>query len=563
MQLETQLAAAHAGSSSATEGDAQAVVNQTIDQALVKDASARLLDLSSDAILMRDASNRIIYWNRGAELLYGYSREEVLGHETFTLLKQQFPQPFEEVMEALWREGHWEGELGQTRRDGSRITVLTRWVLDRAPMAEDRPATILVINTDITARKQAEMDAHCLADLAPIFTGAADAQEMMWQVACAVAAHLSVNRAGFATFDEARQQATIHRDFADDVPSIAGAYQMWWLGSALMRDLHAGKLLIIDDVQTDPRTAHTYTQVLGPGGMRSVALVPLLRNGRCVAGLFVTHDVPHPWAEREIDLLRTVAERTWLAVESARVQAETQALNTTLEARVTERTHALNQSREQLRQLTAYVDRTREDERSRIAREVHDELGGALTVLKMSLAQVMKRVEPDVSVRPRLEDMRAQIDALVQAVRRISYDLRPSMLDDFGLLAAMEWQALEWQRRTDITCRLVFVPDLQVDLSDRSRTAVFRAFQESLTNIARHSHATEVVVTAELAAGQLVLTVKDNGKGIGEDALHSAKSLGLMGMRERMREVNGDVEITSVAGEGVTVTLRVPLVNQM
>ena len=95
-------------------------------------------------------------------------------------------------------------------------------------------------------------------------------------------------------------------------------------------------------------------------------------------------------------------------------------------------------------------------------------------------------------------------DALVQAVRRISYDLRPSMLDDFGLLAAMEWQALEWQRRTDITCRLVFVPDLQVDLSDRRRTAVFRAFQESLTNIARHSHATEVVVTAELAAGQLV-----------------------------------------------------------
>lgn len=558
-QLEARLAAQQASDHTAREGDAHAALNQAIDTAVVKDASIRLLDLSSDAILMRDASNRTIYWNRGAALLYGYSREEVLGRETFTLLKQRFPQPFETIMETLWREGHWEGELEQTRRDGSHITVLTRWVLDRAPAAGGGTATILVINTDITARKQAEMDAHFLADLSQIFASTIDAQELLWQVSCAIAAHLSVNRAGFATFDESRQQAIIHRDYADGVPSIAGAYQLWWLGSSLMHDLHAGKLLVIDDVLTDPRTTQAYTQVVGPGGMRSVVLVPLLRAGRCVAGLFVTRDEPHEWMEREIELLRTVAERTWVAVESARVQAEMQALNTTLEARVVERTDALNRSREQLRQLSSYVERTREDERARIAREVHDELGGALTVLTMSLSQIMKRVEPDAGVRPRLEDMRAQINALVQAVRRISYELRPSMLDDFGLLAAMEWQAHEWQRRTGIACRLAFEPDMRVDLNDRSRTAVFRAFQESLTNIARHSQASEAVVSVNFADGQLVVMVKDNGRGISEDALHSNKSLGLMGMRERMREVAGDVKITSLAGEGVTVTLRVPL----
>lgn len=520
-------------------------------------SQARLLDLSSDAILMRDANNRIIYWNRGAELLYGYSREEVLGRETFTLLKQHFPQPFEEVMATLWREGHWEGELGQTCRDGRHVTVLTRWVLDHAPETENRSATILVINTDITARKLAELDTRFLADLSQIFAGTIDVQELMGQVASAIAVHLAVNRAGFATFDEARQQATIHRDYAAGAPSIAGTYQMWWLGSAIMRELHTGKPLVVNDVLSDERTARAFTNMLEPNGMRSVAMAPLLRMGRSVAGLFVTRAETHEWSEREIELLRTVAERTWVAVESARLQTETQALNTTLEARVAERTDALNRSREQLRQLSAYVERAREDERSRIAREVHDELGGALTVLKMSLSQIMKRVEPDAGVRPRLEDLRQQIDGLVQSVRRISYDLRPSMLDDFGLLAAMEWQANEWQRRTGIACRLAFNPDMQVELSDRSRTAVFRAFQEALTNIARHSHATEAVISAHVADEQLVITVKDNGHGISEEALHSTKSLGLMGMRERMREVAGDVEITN--GEGVTVTLRVPV----
>jgi len=298
--------------------------------------------------------------------------------------------------------------------------------------------------------------------------------------------------------------------------------------------------------------------VLEPGGLRSVLAVPLLRMGRCVAAFFVSQSRPHEWTTAEMDLLRTVAERAWLAVESARLQSETQALNATLEARVAERTEALNHSHEQLRQLSAHVEHTREDERTRIAREVHDELGGALTVLKMSLAQVNKRMEPDAAIRARLEDMRAQIDALVQTVRRISYDLRPSMLDDFGLLAAMEWQAHEWQRRTGIQCRLAIGPDMQVDLSDRCRTAVFRAFQESLTNVARHSQATEVNVSVQVS-DELILTVQDNGKGINQEKMKGSKSMGLVGMRERMREVGGDVEIASIAGKGVSVTLRVPL----
>jgi PAS domain S-box-containing protein len=648
---------------------------------------ARLLDLSSDAIIMRDENDRITYWSRGAEQMYGYAREEVLGQVVFTLLKVRFPQPLEEIKQILWREGHWEGELGQTRKDGSQITVLTRWIVDRAPERDGKPPAVLVINTDITERKRTdqalrenqemlalamrggrigawwrdietnavwwsheleeifglppggfegseagfyefvhpddrpavsqaveraiasqtdyavefrffradgrlgwmdgrgratydadgkpqrlygigiditerkrdEMDARFLADLSRIFSGNTDPQELMWQVSHKLAGHLSANRAGFCTFADVTREVVIHREYCDGVSSMAGAYRIDWMDARLIRSLNAGELLTINDTKHDPRTAPVYKAFLAHRAVDAVVLVPLLRMGRCVAGLFVARGKPQEWTAAEIDLLRTVAERTWLAVESARVQTETHAMNAILEARVAERTEALNQSREELRRLSAYVERTREDERTRIAREVHDELGGALTVLKMSLAQVAKRVDGNASAGERLDDMRAQIDSLVQNVRRISYDLRPSMLDDFGLLAAMEWQAHEWERRTGIACRLDFAPEALVELDDRSRTAVFRAFQESLTNIARHAQATEAVVSIQLIDGLMLLMVQDNGQGIRPEAMQSNKSLGLVGMRERMREVGGDVEIASVAGQGVTVTLRVPL----
>jgi signal transduction histidine kinase len=316
--------------------------------------------------------------------------------------------------------------------------------------------------------------------------------------------------------------------------------------------------MVINDAQSDPRTAGAYPQTYAPVGLRAILSVPMMRNGQWMASLWVADTQPREWTEHDIDILKTVAERAWVAVESARVQAETKALNTTLEARVNERTRALQESQAQLRQLTAYVARTREDERSRIAREVHDELGGALTVLKMSLAQITKRLNPDVNVGARLDDLRRQIDVLVQSVRRISYDLRPSMLDDFGLFATMEWQAQEWSERTGIPIQLDLPRGADMSLNDKTRTAVFRVFQESLTNIARHAHATRVDVATTVEDAFLALRVQDNGNGMRPEALQNSASLGLIGMRERMREVGGDVEISSVLGKGTTVVIRVP-----
>lgn len=235
-------------------------------------------------------------------------------------------------------------------------------------------------------------------------------------------------------------------------------------------------------------------------------------------------------------------------------------LNATLETRVAERTLELAQSHEQLRELSAYVLRAREEDRTRIAREVHDELGGALTVLKMSLARAARGRTADVEFNMHTQDMSAQIDDMVKMVRRIASDLRPSILDDFGLVAAMEWQAQEWGQRTGITCRLdaSLVPE-DLQLGSECRTAMFRVFQESLTNVARHARATRVAATLQLDDDQLVLTVQDNGRGIDAALLINSKSLGLLGMRERVREVGGTFDIHSAPGQGTTVRVQVPL----
>jgi PAS domain S-box-containing protein len=237
-------------------------------------------------------------------------------------------------------------------------------------------------------------------------------------------------------------------------------------------------------------------------------------------------------------------------------------LNTSLEARVAERTMELAQSREQLRELSAYVVRMREEERTRISREVHDQLGGALTVLKMSLARTARLREGDDELVAQFNDMRTQADGVVKMVRRIASDLRPSVLDDFGLAAAMEWQAQEWSQRTGIACRLdsSLMPE-SVALDTEQRTAVFRVFQESLTNVARHAHATTVMATLSVEADRLVLVVQDNGQGIDPSAAATHKSMGLLGMRERIREVGGNFEISSRLGQGVTVRVTVPLRN--
>ncbi|MBT4822518.1 MAG: PAS domain S-box protein [Lentisphaerae bacterium] len=233
---------------------------------------------------------------------------------------------------------------------------------------------------------------------------------------------------------------------------------------------------------------------------------------------------------------------------------------------VTERKEAqeaLEKSRGELRQLAARLEVIREEERTVIAREIHDELGHELTILKMDLAWVRKRLNDETVALPRdalLERIEATIAATentIQSVRRIASDLRPPVLD-LGIVAAIEWEGENFERHTGIRC-LIRAAAVEATLTPERETVVFRVFQEILTNVARHAEASEVDVCFDVIPDGLSFQVKDNGKGISDDDLNRTTSLGLLSMRERVEAINGTFSITGQCGQGTTVTVELAL----
>lgn len=233
-----------------------------------------------------------------------------------------------------------------------------------------------------------------------------------------------------------------------------------------------------------------------------------------------------------------------------------------LEAEIAERKRIeeeVKTSRERLRNLSGHLQTVREEERKGLAREIHDELGQALTILKLNLTLLQSESDPgNETVPARLSMMLQLVDATIQSVKRLITALRPLVLDDLGLTAAIEWQADEFQERTGIPCEVSIIPaDITVD-PDRS-IALFRILQETLTNIARHAGAGGASVFLRVSQGDLVLTVSDNGRGMTPEEANDPKSFGLIGIRERADYWGGNVDIDAMPGHGTAVTVRIPV----
>jgi signal transduction histidine kinase len=216
-------------------------------------------------------------------------------------------------------------------------------------------------------------------------------------------------------------------------------------------------------------------------------------------------------------------------------------------------------SREELRSLSHHLQTVREEERTAIAREVHDELGQLLTALKMDVSWLGGKLpEEQHQLVKKTREMAKHIDETIKTVQKISAELRPGILDDLGLIAAIEWQAKEFQKRTGIICE--FRGTLEGDKLDRSRsTALFRIFQETLTNIYRHAEATRAWLTLTERDNELIATVTDNGKGITKKQISNPTSLGFIGMRERVRYFGGEVTINRIQDGGTTIEVIIPL----
>lgn len=219
---------------------------------------------------------------------------------------------------------------------------------------------------------------------------------------------------------------------------------------------------------------------------------------------------------------------------------------------------ALRQSRRELRDMAAYREQEREQERKAIAREIHDELGQLLAAMRMDVSQLRQRCGSTEQVQPILADLNMLVERTFEVVRSLATSLRPSALD-LGLVVALEWLVEDFSLRWDIRCQL-HVSGLEVELDDMHSTTFFRVVQESLTNIAKHAKASQVSINMAFSAERVCVTIEDNGQGFDPaDLSRQRNRFGLLGMRERVLALNGQIDITSKATEGTRIAIAVPM----
>jgi signal transduction histidine kinase len=221
----------------------------------------------------------------------------------------------------------------------------------------------------------------------------------------------------------------------------------------------------------------------------------------------------------------------------------------------------LRSSQEQMRRLAASLQTAREEERADLARELHDDLGQTLTALKLELARTaaaLKDVRLDPPVMDRLQSLVGLVEIGVAMVKRLATKLRPPALDHLGLAEAIRWEAATFRSRSGLRCHVV-AANSRTALTAKQQTALFRIFQEALTNVVRHAQASAVRVRLTEAHGVFELRVSDNGRGITRAEIADAESIGLLGMRERARQAGATLKIASASGKGTVVTVSVAL----
>ncbi|HEV3327162.1 MAG TPA: GAF domain-containing protein [Puia sp.] len=227
-------------------------------------------------------------------------------------------------------------------------------------------------------------------------------------------------------------------------------------------------------------------------------------------------------------------------------------------SRLKDAENLLKQSEEDLRDLASNLQNVREEERTSISREIHDELGQQLTAIKLDVSWLDRKIQGDAIIKERIGGILSMLTEMIHTIRRISTQLRPSILDDLGLVEALRWQVRDFQKRGGIGIQFE-CPEESLKLEAGVTTGLFRIFQEALTNIARHAEATAVSAFLLKEDGQLVLTITDNGKGFDLHAAKKKKTLGLLGMKERTLMMKGAYEISSQPGSGTSLRVSVPL----
>ncbi|MGC1174716.1 PAS domain-containing sensor histidine kinase [Polaromonas sp.] len=457
---------------------------------------AGVLDSAMDAIITVDEQQNIILYNRAAEKIFGWPREEVLHQSLHRLIPDRFRQDHAQYVARF-------GTTGATSRRMGTLNVIyglrangEEFPLDASISHLDTPDGKLftVILRDITERLQAQEE-HLR--LAALLDSAMD---------------------GIITVNEA-QSIVLYNRAAEKIFGWPGEQA---LGQPLNK--------LIPERFRASHGAHI--QRFSATGVTSRRM----GDGTVIYGL------------------RASGEEFPMDASISQLGTADGMLYTVILRDVTERVRA----QEERIAFAAAVNLAREEEKTRVARELHDELAQSMTALKMDTIWVRDNTLPaSGAANAKLTDMLAMVDGMVASTRRIAADLRPLLLDDLGLLAAIEWLAHNFIQRTGVSCTLSADEDLE--LQEPYATAVFRIVQEALANVAKHADATQVTVAIDMLPGVISLTVHDNGRGFSTEEPRKPQSLGLMGLQERALLLKGTVDIHSAPGQGTRVEVSIPL----
>jgi PAS domain S-box-containing protein len=459
-----------------------------------------LLDSAMDAIITADHGQNIVLYNRAAEIIFGWSAAEMMGQPLTRLIPERFRAGHEAHVARF-------GATGVTsRRMGARNVVYglrssgEEFPIDASISHLDTPEgkVYTVILRDVTERVRAEQEQARMAQrLSGLLDSAMD---------------------GIITVDE-QEKIVLYNRAAEKIFGWPGAQMMGRRLDALLPERYRA-------------AHHEHIRRFAATGVSS----------RRMGGSAVIHG------------LRASGEEFPMDASISQLNTGDGKLFTVILRDVTERVRA----QEDLAAFAAQASAIREQEKSRVARELHDELAQSLTALKMDAIWSRDNLHGDPGgVRAKLEEMLVMLDASVAATRRIAADLRPLVLDDLGLVPAIEWLVQNFTQRTGVPCGLDV--DDELELREPYATAVFRIVQESLVNVAKHAQAQQVTVAVVRGPSEIRLAVVDDGLGFDPTAARKPASLGLAGLRERAQLVQGEVTVRSEHGRGTTVEARIPV----
>lgn len=500
--------------------------------------SDRIIDNLPVVFFMYDVpARKITRWNTRMEEVTGYSHEEMRDIKFQELICEQDRELAMQKIEESVRQGRGEAEISLVDKAGRLHPFYFTGFLVKLADKE-----VLIANgIDIAERKEAEVQRQhkyqqlqLIANLTDAVSKANQLEDIYKLALDGLLNTIRADRISILLFDEAGvMQFKASHGLSERYKESAAGHSPW------KQDAVNPLPIFVPDAAED-ESLKSLLPVIKAEGITALGFIPLIYMNRLLGKFMVYFNEVHHFSQDESQLMQTIAREVAFAIGEKGNEI------------------ALRKSEQLYRELSAHLQDVREEERASIAREIHDELGQQLTVLKIDFSWLESRINlnENKQLTDKFADISSLLDRAVNTVRRMSTSLRPSMLDDLGLVATIDWYLADFGRRVNLKTSFIHADD-EFLMPDKMRTALFRIFQESVTNVIRHSDASMVEVELAREGENICLKVKDDGRGFDTATVAGKRTLGLLGMRERSVLVGGDCQIESIPGIGTTVSVVV------